>query len=50
MFEKVKHIKRQFLIKYRFNDMTPQSHDKSRPTLKELGCRGLPVFAPYLKK
>lgn len=49
MFEKLKHIKRQYLIKHRFHDMTPQSHDKSRPTLKELGCWGLPIYAPYVK-
>lgn len=49
MFEKLKHIKRQCLIKHRFDDMTQQPHDQLRPTLKELGCRGLPVFAPYVK-
>lgn len=49
MFETLKHIKRQYLIKQRFHDMTLRPHDQSRPTLKELGCRGLPVFAPYLK-
>lgn len=49
MFEKLKHIKRQYLIKHRFHDMAPQSHDKSRPTLKELGCGGLPVYVPYVK-
>lgn len=50
MFEKLKHIKRQFLIKYRFHDMTQRTHYHSQPALKELGCRGLPVFAPYVKK
>lgn len=49
MFEKLKHIKRQYLIKHCFHDMTQRLHDQSRPTLKELGCRGLPVFAPYVK-
>ena len=29
--------------------MTQRPHDQLRPTLKELGCRGLPVFAPYVK-
>lgn len=49
MFETLKHIKRQFLIKHRFHDMTQHPNSQSRPTLKELGCRGLPVFAPYVK-
>lgn len=49
MLKKLKHITTQCLIKHRFHDMTVQSHDKSLPTLKELGCRGLPVFAPYVK-
>lgn len=49
MFEKLKHIKRQYLIKHRLYDMTQRTHDQSLPTLKELGCRGLPVFAPYVK-
>lgn len=49
MFEKLKHIGRQCLIKYHFHDMTQQLHDQLRLTLKGLGCRGLPVFAPYVK-
>ena len=49
MFEKLKHIGRQCLIKYHFHDMTQQLHDQLRLTLKDLGCRGLPVFAPYVK-
>lgn len=49
MFEKLKHIGRQCLIKYCFHDMTQQLHDQLRLTLKDLGCRGLPVFVPYVK-
>lgn len=49
MFEKLKHIKNQYLIKHCFHDMTPQP-SLLKPSLKSLGGGSLPVYAPYVKE
>lgn len=49
MFETLKHIKNQYLIKHRFHDMTQQS-SLLKPSLKSLGGGSLPVYAPYVKE
>lgn len=49
MFEKLKHIKSQYLIKHCFHDVTPQS-SLLKPSLESLGGGSLPVYAPYVKE
>lgn len=49
MFEKLKHIKNQYLIKHYFHDMTPPP-SLLKPSLKSLGGGSLPLYAPYVKE
>lgn len=49
-FTRLRHLFRQAVIMSRFQDMARQPDNQSRPTLKELGCGRLPVFAPYVKE